>query len=510
MTRRAEVRITAFAGGIINNAVTVGKPIGLSLLLGGVLLLAAGSAGAGSNSSAGASARAFAIRVVVPGQPSTDAGSVSAPPYRVSVGPSFAYPADGTIVTTGSLSTSATSDSGSTASSTAFGEAQSVSLFGGEISAASVTAKATGSTRGRTARGALSSSSISGLTVLGQPAAVSPNGRVTLADWGYLITLEQGTDSSPGPGGAQAFHGFITALDVHLTAPHGGLPADSEIQIGYAEVNVRAPAQPQRQPVAPGSSTHAGKKTPRAPGPSGGAPLLGVPSGLHPKLTAGGYVFPVYGPSSFVDTFGTYRPDTPGNWHHGDDIFAPLGAPILACADGIVFSVGWNNVGGNRLWLRDADGNEFYYAHLSAFSPLARNGRHVRAGEVLGFVGNTGDAAGTPTHLHFEIHPSSLIFMGYDGAVDPTVYLTAWQHLQDVRFENVAGWVASAISDPAPKPAAILLQVSDISEASGLDPGSLQRAIAARVPGAVDQTLLRSLASGLRPARGPAAARAGG
>jgi len=63
-----------------------------------------------------------------------------------------------------------------------------------------------------------------------------------------------------------------------------------------------------------------------------------------------------------------------------------------------------------------------------------------------------------------------------------------------VRFQNVAGWVpAAAVSDPAPKPAAILLQVSDISEASGLDPGSLQRAIAPRVPGASDQALLRSL-----------------
>jgi murein DD-endopeptidase MepM/ murein hydrolase activator NlpD len=57
-------------------------------------------------------------------------------------------------------------------------------------------------------------------------------------------------------------------------------------------------------------------------------------------------------------------------------------------------------------------GNEFYYAHLSAFSPLAGTGRSVKAGEVLGFVGNTGDAPGTPTHLHFEIHPAALIFMG--------------------------------------------------------------------------------------------------
>jgi hypothetical protein len=123
----------------------------------------------------------------------------------------------------------------------------------------------------------------------------------------------------------------------------------------------------------------------------------------------------------------------------------------------------------------------------------------VKAGEVLGFVGNTGDAQGTPTHLHFEVHPYSLLFMGYDGAVDPTPYLDAWKHLQDVRFYNVAGWLAqTGISDPAPKPAAILLQVSDISEASGLDPGSLQRAMV-RGRGTSDGELVKTL--GLR-ARG--------
>jgi len=490
---------------MVNNPLKVRKRLCFGLLLAGLLLLAAGSAGAGgTSSSAGGSARAFAVRVVVPGQTGVEAGTVSAPPYHVSFGESFAYPADGSVATTGSLATSATSDTGTRAVVNASGEAQTVSLFGGEITATAASAKASASTRGRTARGDLGQASVSGLVVLGQPVTAAPNSRVALADWGYLITLEQGTDTSDGPGGAQSFHGFVTALDIHLTAAHGALPAGSEVQIGYAEVDVQAPAPSKHKPVPPGSSRHKHGKTPRAPEPSrrhhGTSPLLPVPPNVQPKLTAGGYVFPVYGPVSFTDTFGAFRGDVPGNWHHGDDIFAPLGAPILACADGIVFSIGWNEIGGNRLWLRDSQGNEFYYAHLSAFSPLAKNGRHVKAGEVLGFVGNTGDAAGTPTHLHFEVHPASLIFMGYDGAVDPTTYLTAWQHLQDVRFQNVAGWVpAGAVSDPAPKPAAILLQVSDISEASGLDPGSLQRAIAPRVPGEGNSALLRAL--GFRPPR---------
>ncbi len=478
----------------------MGKRLGFSLLLGGVLLLAAGSVGAGgAGSSAGGFARAFAIRVVAPGYVGAEAGSVAAPPYRVSFGGSFAYPSDGSVVTTGSLTTSATSDIGAAASSSASGQIQSVSLFKGEITVSSVVAKASGATRGRSASGSLARSYVSGLTVLGAGASASPGGRIALGDWGYLITLEQGTDTSSGARGAQAFHGFVTALDVHLTAAHGGLPAGSEIQIGYAEASVQAPAPKRQVPVPPGTKTRTHNKGLHAPEPGQGRnqsnlPRRLPPTGLHPKLTAGGYVFPVYGPSSFIDTFGAFRGDIPGNWHHGDDIFAPLGAPVLACADGIVFSVGWNDIGGNRLWVRDTQGNQFYYAHLSAFSPLAKNGHYVKAGDVLGFVGNTGDAAGTPTHLHFEVHPASLIFMGYDGAVDPTLYLQAWQHLQDVRFENVAGWVAAAaVTDPAPKPAAILLQVSDISEASGLDPGSLQRALKPRAPGQRDQGLLRSL-----------------
>jgi murein DD-endopeptidase MepM/ murein hydrolase activator NlpD len=203
---------------------------------------------------------------------------------------------------------------------------------------------------------------------------------------------------------------------------------------------------------------------------------------VTPKLTAGGYVFPVYGASSFVDTFGAFRGDVSGGWHHGDDIFAPLGAPLLACASGTVFSVGWNTIGGNRLWIRDAQGNEFYYAHLSAFSPLAVNGAQVKAGDVVGFVGNTGDAAGTPYHLHFEVHPVGLLGLGYDGAVDPTSYLTAWKHLQDVPITSAGAWAPTpAPGTQAPKPGAILLQVTDISSASGLDPQSLQRAMSLNV-----------------------------
>src|SRR5438094_69362 len=119
--------------------------------------------------------------------------------------------------------------------------------------------------------------------------------------------------------------------------------------------------------------------SPTPPEPSGGVTIPGGPvrtgpPNVHVELSDQGYVFPVYGTVSFGDSFGTPRSDVPGGWHHGEDIFAPKGTPILAVADGTLYSIGWNDIGGYRLWLRDHSGNQFYYAHLSAYSPLAVEG----------------------------------------------------------------------------------------------------------------------------------------
>ena len=473
----------------------------LVLALGSVLLLA-GSAGASSKGSQpGATASAYGIRVVVPGQAGGSSTSVSAPPNASGSAGGFAYPSDGSAVTTGALTASASTSIAATAHSLATISVSSFSLFGGEVTASSITSRAASGTRGQSASGSLAGSSVTGLTVGGASQTASPNGRVSLGDWGYAITLEQATVQ--GAGNSQTYRGYVTGLDVHLTSEHGGLPAGSEILVGYAETWVQAGTPAPKPPPAPAKPT--GKKkqqkqTEAAPTsgakPQGLAPTFRpIPFGLQPQLTAGGYVFPVYGPHSFSDTFGAFRGDVPGNWHHGDDIFAPLGAPILACADGAIFSVGWNNVGGNRLWLRDGEGNEFYYAHLSAYSPAARNGNRVKAGEVIGFVGNTGDAEGTPYHLHFEIHPVGYLALGYDGAVDPTPYLLAWQHQKDLYLAQVAGYIRG-VAGNAPKPGAILLQASDISEASGLDPASLRRALFAPPVGGDSGRFLASSTTG--------------
>jgi murein DD-endopeptidase MepM/ murein hydrolase activator NlpD len=443
-------------------------PLALLLALTLLTSAAAGAADARTEVS-GATARAYGIRVLVPGQPEAGTPTLSAPNDAVLFTGSFNYNG---LVTTGSANASVSAVSGAEANATASAEISTLSVFNGEITATSVVAHAHATARAGAATGDVSGSTVTDLTVLGQPVANGPT-TVALADWGTLSTVQGGATGSAATG----YRGSVTALEIRLTADHGGLVAGTTILVGYAEVAAQATPAP-----APGPTPRKHKQkggTAKAPPPEGnpGIPPILRPPVITPKLTAGGYVFPVYGPSSFTDTFGAFRGDVSGGWHHGDDIFAPLGAPILAVASGTVFSVGWNEIGGNRLWLRDGQGNLFYYAHLSAFSPLAVNGNRVNAGAVLGFVGNTGDAEGTPYHLHFEIHPVGLLGLGYDGAVNPTSYLLAWKHLQDVSFAGGNAW-APKLAGTAPKPGAILIAANDISTADGLDPGSLQRAMA--------------------------------
>ena len=424
--------------------------------------------------SAGSIARAWAIKVIIPGQPSAGTRELDAPADAVAFDGAFSYPADGSIVTASSVTTSVTATSGTQASAGATSQVTSLTLFKGDIVAASVTGETHTSAGASSASGDTGVTGFTNLVVLGQPITPTANQQIQLADWGYVIALEQKSQrlDKPTPG----HHDVVTALDVFLTADHGGLPAQSEIHIGYAEANAQA-SEAAPLPQAPSLPTTTGAR-PKEPRSNGLPPILSRPQAVTPKQNPQGYVFPVYGDSSFSDTYGAPRGDVPGGWHHGDDIFAPLGAPVLAVARGTVFSVGWNDLGGNRLWLRDEQGNQFYYAHLSAYTPLAVNNAHVSAGAVLGFVGNTGDAQGTPYHLHFEIHPLGLLGEGYDGAVDPTAYLDAWKHLQDLRFATAAGWApAQASSNAAPQAGAILLQSSDISTANGLSPGSLARAL---------------------------------
>jgi murein DD-endopeptidase MepM/ murein hydrolase activator NlpD len=97
---------------------------------------------------------------------------------------------------------------------------------------------------------------------------------------------------------------------------------------------------------------------------------------------------------------------------------------------------------------------------------------------VIGFVGNTGDADGGPPHLHFEIHPATMLGLGYDGVVAPYAILLAWKRASDISFS--AGRVYTPTgpgSAVLPPPGAVLLEADDIASTSGLVPGALERVL---------------------------------
>ena len=116
-----------------------------------------------------------------------------------------------------------------------------------------------------------------------------------------------------------------------------------------------------------------------------------------------------------ADTWGA--PRGTGRRHEGQDIFAPKGTPILSATNGYVYKIGENNLGGQTVSVISAGGRVYYYAHLDAYAPGIEVGDPVTTRTVLGYVGTTGNAQGTPPHLHFGIYTMS-------GAINPLPLLT--------------------------------------------------------------------------------------
>lgn len=113
--------------------------------------------------------------------------------------------------------------------------------------------------------------------------------------------------------------------------------------------------------------------------------------------TLAGMACPTWGPSAFGDSWGDAR--SGGRRHQGVDMLADRGLPVVAALAGFA-EFKQTSAGGNSIWLTTADGDKFFYAHLDAWEGASRD---VAQGEVLGYVGSTGNANGP--HLHFEVHP---------------------------------------------------------------------------------------------------------
>jgi murein DD-endopeptidase MepM/ murein hydrolase activator NlpD len=297
------------------------------------------------------------------------------------------------------------------------------------------------------------------------------------------LTVGESVDSLRMPGGHR---GFEIALHLRLRKAYGAYPAGTEVLVGYAEAAAAAPppAPPRTTAAVAGpalaSGDALGHDTARAeqPPPGGFTRTPPITVAARAQLLSNEYVFPVVGGARFSDDFGGPRADT--GFHQGIDLFAPDGTPVVAVHDGTLFLVGWNRLGGRRIWLDDGHGDLFYYAHLSGFAPLARDGATVRAGDVIGFVGDSGDAQGTPFHLHFEIHP------GGGWAVPPIEYVTAWLKATP----GLDPSLAPVAPPPAPvtQPQAVSEAGStDLGSASGLDDQSLATASGGSVEAGVPQ-----------------------
>jgi murein DD-endopeptidase MepM/ murein hydrolase activator NlpD len=116
-----------------------------------------------------------------------------------------------------------------------------------------------------------------------------------------------------------------------------------------------------------------------------------------------------------ADTWGA--PRGTGRRHEGQDIFAPKGTPVLSATSGFVYNIGENDLGGQTVSVIGAGGRVYYYAHLDKYAPGLEEGDRVTTRTVLGYVGTTGNAQGTPPHLHFGIYTGS-------GAINPLPLLT--------------------------------------------------------------------------------------
>jgi murein DD-endopeptidase MepM/ murein hydrolase activator NlpD len=326
-----------------------------------------------------------------------------------------------------------------------------VSLLDGRITATSIELVADAASTRTDQSGGVFVSRVEGLAVDGQPVALDAL-PLTIAGLGTLYALES-REASEG----LALEEEVSGLRLHLTDQWKALPEGSDIVVGMAAACAdRATARrflpkpvPEPKPTHPAESSGGNGGSGGGTGGSegsggsgGGSSSSGGGSGASSgssssadnfrpgkmaapgsvsrgALSFPGAVFPVDGQVWYSDDFGAPRPV--GGGHTGNDIFARRGTPVVAVQAGVIQELRYRSLGGNSLHLVNVRGDYFYYAHLLRYAAGIDNGTTVQAGEVLGYVGNTGNAITTPSHLHFEIHP------GGGGPVDPYPYLALWR-----------------------------------------------------------------------------------
>lgn len=227
----------------------------------------------------------------------------------------------------------------------------------------------------------------------------------------------------------EAFRGQV--LEVTLTR-NVGAPQDAHIYVEIFRV-VEVLGQPLRERLA---GLRPSEDTLRSRLPSDGTYHVLVQSDAHARgryrLTLeleAALPFPVVGarPDAIRSLFGASRDG--GRHHEGIDIFVQRLTPVLAVAPGSV-TPSKDALGGNTVWL-NTPGTSYYYAHLDRVAVKAD--QHVKAGDVLGYVGNTGNARNVPSHLHFGVYR-----WGRDP-VDPWPLVVGQRFNEETPATSVAG-----------------------------------------------------------------------
>ena len=134
------------------------------------------------------------------------------------------------------------------------------------------------------------------------------------------------------------------------------------------------------------------------------------------------FVMPVDGlrVSDVANTFGAARGNRP---HEGLDMFAPRNTPVRAAAPGFVYRIDDLSLGGLSVTILGDGGIRYFYTHFESVPEELAEGQYVEVGDLIGYVGNSGNAATTPTHLHFGVYTGAVDNPCAWDAIDPTPYL---------------------------------------------------------------------------------------
>lgn len=286
-------------------------------------------------------------------------------------------------------------------------------------------------------------------------AAVMAVGLVVLGRWDGAAAQTEPTPISPEPSPSPTAEPPPPSPPPASTAP-GDHVSDQGGQTGATEIDGTWVTTDGPSQAGPGGTTDPFQRPRRwrnergCAALSGSAPYLGPPGdtrqlfsilarvrrfgfSLERAMLRVGGPFPVSGPASWSNDWHAIRCEPYPHLHEGIDIFAPYGTPVVATVDGRVTQVRSAAIAGLSVEVSDGRATQYFYAHLSGFADGIAVGQHVTMGDVLGYIGNTGNARGSPSHLHLEVQPGGT-------PVPPKPYVDRWLRVSERKARS---WVAS-------------------------------------------------------------------